>query len=224
MIFTKKVSAQLHPKSGAYLTLLHTYRWRCWDIFWHFCTIIVESSKYILIFLSSKEKKSTLFWVLPFAYSFMHCIKISAYPYLSVSHQKHLLIMTFLVLQSASIGMEALVRLTLIIRYVIHQRELTVSKYFTQRPAIHHMSPSKAIPIYKILYRPYLYECLFLGIHLRLSLKVTVSRDFWLQVLSWIVFSHAPGYNISDISIFFECSQRYATQCSPPVSTIRWHW
>jgi hypothetical protein len=29
-------------------------------------------------------------------------------------------------------------------------------KYFTQRPGIHPMYPSKAIPIYKILYRPYL--------------------------------------------------------------------
>ncbi len=39
--------------------------------------------------------------------------------------------------------------------------------------------------------------------------KGTVSRDFLLQVFSWITFPQAPDYNIRIISNFFENSRRY---------------
>ncbi len=32
------------------LTLLHTYRWRCWDLFLHFCTIVVQDIDLFLHF------------------------------------------------------------------------------------------------------------------------------------------------------------------------------
>ncbi len=141
--------AQLSLKMLRYLlTLLHNYledveissytfaqlSWRCWDIFLHFCTLIVEDVEIsFLHFLTGEKKfwnfyllrkKTTLLWVLSFAYSFMHCIKISA---LAVSKRQSSRTFAQNDISSSSVSIqrytEALVRLTMIIRYVIHISE-----------------------------------------------------------------------------------------------------